>query len=101
MDTIIGLTPFELWNVQDIDKMCASAATAVVLDCSDGSCTPCADEISFMFTRYANFLDTETTKLYTQISGIQATMLQASNNFNGISKELRVSNGDTAQISLP
>jgi hypothetical protein len=54
-----------------------------------------------MFTRYANFLDTETTRLYQQISEMHAGMLSASNNFNGISQEIKVKSGDTAEISLP
>jgi hypothetical protein len=54
---IVPETPFELWNAQTIDTMCSGAATHVVLDCSDGSCTPCADAISYVYTRYANLLD--------------------------------------------
>lgn len=68
-ESILGLTPFELWTDQETDKMCSAAANQVVLDCGDdGDCAPCADEVSLMFTRYANYLDSETSKLYTQIT---------------------------------
>jgi len=39
-----------------------------------------------MFTRYANTVDTVTTKLYTLISAQQAELLQSANNFNKINK---------------
>jgi hypothetical protein len=64
---IVSVSSFPLWTEKDIDNMCTAAATQVILDCSDGVCTPCADEISFMFTRYANILDEETAKLFAKI----------------------------------
>lgn len=57
---VVAETPFELWNAQTIDTLCSGASTHVVLDCSDGSCTPCADVISYMYTRYGNLLDQTT-----------------------------------------
>jgi hypothetical protein len=64
INEIASLSDFEIWTKTEIDNMCAAASTQVILDCSDGVCTPCADEISFMFIRYADFLDSETTRLY-------------------------------------
>lgn len=64
--------------------MCATAATQIILDCSDGHCTPCANAVSVMFTRYAGFMDSETTKLYKLIAAKQAALLKANNNFNAI-----------------
>jgi len=57
--------------------MCTASATQVVLDCSDGICTPCADVISFMFTRYANLMDQETSKIFAVIQSAQAGILQS------------------------
>ncbi|CDW88021.1 UNKNOWN [Stylonychia lemnae] len=100
-DDIVSMTPFDIWTKDKIDNMCAGASTQVILDCSDGQCTPCADSISFMFTRYANTLDTATTKLYTLISAQQAELLQSSNNFNKINKQAKVDIDDISPIQLP
>lgn len=81
--------------------MCTSAGTSVVLDCSDGSCAPCADEISFMFSRYASLLDTTTTKLYTKIASVQAGILQSSNAYNDIAKKFAPRSKETAVIKMP
>ena len=101
MVDIIGLTEFALWTDKEIDSYCTAAATQVVLDCSDGFCTPCADEISFLFTRYANVLDQLTTNLFQLISSYQATVLQNSNAFNSISKQINPYQDKTAGIQLP
>lgn len=95
LGTIASQTPFELWNGNDIDNICSSAATSVILDCSDGECLPCANIVSFVFTRYAQFMDSETTFLYSKISEIQAALLKASNNFNTINDHVSVKIDDT------
>jgi hypothetical protein len=64
MSEIASISDFEIWTRADVENMCSAATTQVILDCSDDVCTPCADEVSFMFIRYADFLDSETTKLY-------------------------------------
>lgn len=53
-----------------------------------------------MFTRYANYLDQETTRLYQMISTMQAEILETSNKFNGVSKQIAVKT-QTAPISMP
>jgi hypothetical protein len=40
---IAGLSDFEIWTRTEIENMCSAATTQVILDCSDGVCTPCAD----------------------------------------------------------
>jgi hypothetical protein len=81
--------------------MCTAAATQVILDCSDGDCMPCASIVSFVYTRYAQFMDSETTELYQRISNVQASLLKAHNNFNAINDHVRVKVEDTQPISSP
>ena len=59
------------------------------------------DAISFMYVRYGNFVDSESAKLYKQIAALQLVLLQASNKFNGIEKEVSLNSNDTKSINLP
>lgn len=54
-----------------------------------------------MFTRYESFVDNETTKMYSQIASLHASLLKASNNFNAINSEVKISDEDTSPIALP
>eukprot|EP00349_Pseudokeronopsis_sp_Brazil_P001302 CAMPEP_0202958092 /NCGR_PEP_ID=MMETSP1396-20130829/2438_1 /ASSEMBLY_ACC=CAM_ASM_000872 /TAXON_ID= /ORGANISM="Pseudokeronopsis sp., Strain Brazil" /LENGTH=282 /DNA_ID=CAMNT_0049675941 /DNA_START=316 /DNA_END=1164 /DNA_ORIENTATION=- len=100
-DEITRSTSFSLWTEAEVDSMCAAASTQVALDCSEGVCTPCADEISFMFTRYANLMDQETSKIFQLINNMQANILQNQNQFNSISQTVAPLSSATAEIVLP
>jgi hypothetical protein len=77
---------FTLWNDQAMDSECTSAATQVVLDCSDNQCDACASLIGFIFVRYSNLLEAEVNFLFKRIAKEQAKVLQAKNAYNDPAK---------------
>jgi len=77
---------FTLWSEQAIDSECTSAATQVVLDCSDNQCDACASLIGFIFVRYSNLLEAEVNFLFKRIAKDFSKALQAKNAYNDPTK---------------
>jgi len=82
LHSVVSPEYFTLWSQQATDSECTSAATQVVLDCSDNQCDACASLIGFIFARYSNLLEAEVNFLFKRIAKEQAKVLQGKNAFN-------------------
>ena len=54
-----------------------------------------------MYSRYAQFIDAESSKLFTEITQLMTDALQSSNRLHGINTLISVPSHDTKEITVP
>lgn len=76
-ETIISTALFTLWSTTTEDNTCIAAEEAMVTECADSTstCYPCAYTLSYVWTKYEDYVETTLETIYSDLSDITALVL--------------------------